>query len=101
MASNRLKGAFKNGYDFLDALSLVGDYLEEPGELTRCLEEVGDKRKKALEREWKNAELVSKHRTILTSWSEDDRYADDRFYQKKLLECYDVNRKLRRAMGLP
>ncbi len=96
-----MAGSLKKGYDFFDALSMVNDYLEEPAELNRCLKEVGEKRKKALEKKRKNDELVRKHRTILTSWSEDDRYADDSFYQKKLRECYDTSRKLHRAMGLP
>ncbi|HIH16819.1 MAG TPA: hypothetical protein HA252_05425 [Candidatus Diapherotrites archaeon] len=56
---------------------------------------------KALEKKRKNAELVRKHRTILTSWSEDDRYADDKFHQKKLTECHDRYSRFRNALKLP
>jgi len=101
MASNSLAGKLKKGYEFADAIGMVFDYLGESTEVNRCLKEIGEKRKKALEKKRKDSESVRKHRTILTSWSEDDRYAGDKFYQKKLRECYDKSRKLHRAMGLP
>ena len=69
----------------------------EAVELTRCLKGVGEKRDKALARRAQ----FKPGKTYLASWSEDDRYADDNFYQKKLRECYDTTRKLRRAVGLP
>ncbi len=66
-------------------------------DLNRCLKEIGEKRDKALA---KRAQFKP-CKIYLTSWSEDDRYADDKFYQQKLRECYDRNSRLRRAMGLP
>ena len=72
----------------------------EKKELKKCLDEVGEKRKQALAKRKRDAELVRKHRTIITSWTEDDRYADDRFYQKKLQECHDRYTKSKYAMGV-
>ena len=71
---------------------LVGEKLE----LNKCLKEAGEKREKALEKIKRNSKLG----TYITTWSEDDRYADDNFYQKKLLECYDRYTKSKYAIGV-
>ncbi len=75
--------------------TLAGE--KELRDLNDCLRQVGEKREKALAKRKRNQRLG----THLTTWSEDDRYADGKFYQKKLQECVDVHgrfhRELRRA----
>ena len=44
--------------------------------LNECLREVGEKRKSALAKQERNRQPG----TYITSWSEDDQYANDRFY---------------------
>jgi len=65
--------------------------------LNKCLQEIDGKRKRALEKLERNRTLG----THLTTYTDDDRYADNKFYQKKLQECYDRNSKVRKALGLP
>jgi len=70
----------------------------EAQDLNKCLADVGKKRENALRR--KNQRDAQGRRPLI-NWEEDDRYADDAFYQKKLLECHDRYTKLSRGMQLP
>ncbi len=97
MALSGLRAAFEKIRGFKDVLDLLDTYKQEQSDVNRCLKVVGEKRDKALARRAQ----FKPGKTYLTSWSEDDRYADDKFYQQKLRECYDKNRPLQRAMGLP
>ncbi|HIH15904.1 MAG TPA: hypothetical protein HA252_00680 [Candidatus Diapherotrites archaeon] len=97
MDAKKVKGLLQLG-----TVKKIIDFFMEPLKreneaLNACLKEVGEKRDKALA---KRAQFKP-GKTYLTSWSEDDRYVDDRFYQKKLTECYDKNTRSRKAMGLP
>ncbi len=70
-------------------------YDQEPFELNRCLKDVGEKRQKAQAKFERDKHLG----THFTVFEEFDKYLDDRFYQKKLQECYDRYTKVKRAMG--
>jgi hypothetical protein len=66
-----------------------------------CIREVEKKRKHALERSEAVGGFVEKYGKVISEWKEDDRYADEGFYRKKLAECYEENRPVKRAIGLP
>ena len=70
---------------------------QELAETNKCLSEIKTKRERALRR--KN-QVDSRGRPTLINWEEDDRYADDRFYQKKLEECYDRHSSVRKTMAM-
>ena len=76
--------------------SLLETTMSEKFELNRCLREVGERRKKALGKLERNRRLG----THLTTFTEDDKYVDDGFYQKKLLECYDRYTRSRHMIGV-
>ncbi len=69
----------------------------ELAETNKCLTEIGKKRENALRR--KN-QRDRQGRPTLINWEKDDRYADDRFYQKKLEECYDRHSSVRKTMAM-
>ena len=70
---------------------------QELSETNRCLVEIGKKRERALRR--KN-QVDAQGRPTLINWEENNRYADDRFYQRKLEECYDCSSKVRKTMAM-
>ncbi len=81
---------FKKAFDFF-----TNPIKGEAKQLNTCLREVGEKRQKALAKFERDKHLG----TRFTVFEEFDKYLDDRFYQKKLYECYDKYTKVKRAMG--
>ncbi len=75
------------------ALGTVTASASEKYELAKCLKEIDLKRQAALKKIARNRKLG----THLTTLTEDDKYALDSYYQKKLQECYDRNTRLRKA----
>jgi hypothetical protein len=90
--------------DFLRGLStpssLASSSIKEISMTNKCVEAVERKREKALKRAEKRRRFEKLGKAI-SDWSEDDRYADDDFYKEKLAECYERNRPIKRAIGLP
>lgn len=95
MVFGKIYGAFSKFNDVLGVTRFFTDPLKREAEdLNRCLAEVGKKRANALRR--KN-QRDAQGRPTLINWEEDDRYADDKFYQKKLQECYDQYTRLNKT----
>ncbi len=70
--------------------------------MDNCVQEIENKRKRALERAEKRNKIIDKYSApVISDWDKDDRYADDKFYNKKVEECYEQSRPVKRAMGLP
>ncbi len=70
--------------------------------MKKCIQEIERKRKRALERAEKRNKIIDKYGApVISDWEKDDRYADDKFYNKKVEECYNKSRPVKRAMGLP
>jgi hypothetical protein len=90
--------------DFLKGLSTAGSLASSSAKeirmIDKCVEAVERKREKALKRAGKRRQFEKRGKAI-SDWSEDDRYADDDFYKEKLAECYERNRPIKRAIGLP
>ena len=62
-------------------------------ELNKCVQDVEEKRKKALEKQKINKPSKWKG-PYITSWEPDDRYADDNFYVRELERCYRKYKRL-------
>ena len=92
MIRKMVSGLMKAGNTLKNVLSMAALETGEMQLLNRCLREVGEKRQKALEKKRRND---ARARNYITTWAEDDRYANDLFYQKKLEECYDRYTKMR------
>ncbi len=99
MVFAKIYKVFSKFSDALGVTQLFTDPLKrEVEDLNRCLVEVGKKRDNALRR--KN-QVDAQGRPTPINWEEDDRYADDKFYQKKLQECYDQYTRLNKTFQRP
>ena len=97
MALKRLAELGKMAKGLKGAHSLLEASKREKEALNECIRKIEEKRAKAMGK-FKNDK---RDRATIHSWSEDDMYADDNFYRRRLEECYRMHRKLERAMGIP
>lgn len=94
--------ALKSLLQINNIFRLLSSTRNELGTMDNCIQKIETKRKRALERAEKRNKIIDKcGAPVISDWEKDDRYADDKFYNKKVEECYEKSRPVKRAMGLP
>jgi len=91
--------ALKSLLQINNIFRLLSSTRNELGAMDNCIQKIETKRKRALERAEKRNKIIDKYGApVISDWEKDDRYA---IYNKKVEECYEKSRPVKRAMGLP
>ena len=71
-------------------LSVPGAFRQQVAELNKCVEEVEEKRQKAI----RKFSRFKKGKSYIYPREDEDKYADDNYYRRRLEECYRKYKRL-------